>query len=93
MNVGAPTSLPVAGSGNLEQLRRQQPETVEQEKARLKAATKEFESFFVYYMLKNMRKTVPENPFAQDVALGNSTGKDRDGARRPEKNQGGQDPV
>jgi Rod binding domain-containing protein len=76
MNVGAPTSLPIAGAGDLEQLQRQQPETMEQEKARLKQATKEFESFFVYYMMKNMRKTIPENPFAQDVALGNSTGKE-----------------
>ena len=76
MNVGAPTSLPVAGSNGLEKLRQQQPETMEQEKVRLKLATKEFESFFVYYMLKNMRKTIPENPFANDVALGSTAGKE-----------------
>ena len=46
-----PKSRPVAGAG----------ESVEAKRARLKKATQEFESFFVLYMLKAMRKTVPEN--------------------------------
>jgi len=28
----------------------------------LKKAAQEFESFFIYYLLKEMRKTVPQNP-------------------------------
>lgn len=35
-------------------------ESIEIKKARLKKATKEFESFFVMHMLKSMRSTIPE---------------------------------
>jgi len=46
-----PKSRPVTDAG----------ESPEAKRARLKKATQEFESFFVLYMLKAMRKTVPEN--------------------------------
>lgn len=46
------------------------------EKARLKKATLEFESFFRYQMLKAMRKTVPDNPLTEGLPMSSSQGKD-----------------
>lgn len=46
------------------------------EKARLQKATREFESFFMYYMLKTMRKTVPESSLSDNSFLGGSSGKE-----------------
>lgn len=50
--------------------------SLEQEKARLKKATKEFESFFTYYMLKTMRQTIPDNALSEDMLFKNKLGKD-----------------
>jgi Rod binding domain-containing protein len=41
-----------------------QKQTVAAEKARLRKATKEFESFFILQMLKAMRSTIPESSMA-----------------------------
>jgi Rod binding domain-containing protein len=46
------------------------------EKARLKKATREFESLVIYEMLKTMRKTVPESAFSKDAPLAGGMGKD-----------------
>ncbi len=46
-----PKSRPVTGAG----------ESQEAKRARLKKATQDFESFFVLYMLKAMRETIPKN--------------------------------
>jgi len=48
----------------------------EAEKARLKKATQEFESFFNYYMLKTMRKTIPNDDQSDQSLL--STGNSKD---------------
>ena len=50
--------------------------TLEQEKARLRKATNEFEAFFKYQMLKTMRQTIPEDPTSQNLPLGNDGGKE-----------------
>ncbi len=61
---------------DLERLRNTQPATLDAEKARLKKTTKEFESFFLYYMLKTMRETLTSDATAKDAPLGGSMGKD-----------------
>lgn len=50
--------------------------TLEQEKARLRKATNEFEAFFKYQMLKTMRQTIPEDPSSENLPLGNDGGKE-----------------
>jgi len=57
-------------------LRRPANGTLEGEKARLRKATKEFESFFIYQMLKTMRATVPKDGLGQDAPLSDGLGKD-----------------
>jgi soluble lytic murein transglycosylase-like protein len=52
------------------------PRTLEQEKARLRKATNEFEAFFKYQMLKTMRQTIPEDPSSDNLPLGNDGGKE-----------------
>jgi Rod binding domain-containing protein len=70
----------VGVSGNtdfsVESLRRPTNGTPEAEKARLRKATKEFESFFIYQMLKTMRGTIPDNALAKDAPLSDGLGKD-----------------
>ncbi|MCX6834332.1 MAG: transglycosylase SLT domain-containing protein [candidate division Zixibacteria bacterium] len=70
----------VGVSGNtdfsVEALRRPTNGTPEAEKARLRKATKEFESFFIYQMLKTMRGTIPEDSLAKDTPLSDGLGKD-----------------
>jgi Rod binding domain-containing protein len=61
---------------SLDALRRPTNGTPEAEKARLRKATKEFESFFVYQMLKTMRQTIPDNPLGKDTPLSDGLGKD-----------------
>lgn len=56
----APTMMP---SSSIERLKELKVKTPEAEKARLRQATKEFESYFMYEMLKTMRKTVPKSEF------------------------------
>jgi len=66
----------IAPSTDLESLKNQSPGSTAGEKQRLAKAAKEFESFFMYYMLKTMRKTIPDNPFGGDQMLSNSNSKD-----------------
>ncbi|RME22008.1 MAG: hypothetical protein D6800_11495, partial [Candidatus Zixiibacteriota bacterium] len=60
---------------DLDRLRGKPAATLEQEKARLRRVTKEFESFFTYQMLKTMRKTIPESPFSKGAPLSGGAGK------------------
>lgn len=76
MPVNPATTLVSPPKDALARLKEQKPTTLEGEKARLKKVTKEFEAFFMYYMLKTMRQTVPENPLTKDVPFANSMGKD-----------------
>jgi len=69
----APTG---SGTLGLDALKRATNGTIEAEKMRLRKATKEFEAFFVYQMLKTMRKTIPDNSFAKDTPMSGSLGKD-----------------
>jgi len=66
----------VLPQSDVESLKGQQGQTLEQEKARLKKATEEFESFFMYYMLKTMRETVPETSMSEDNVFTEDMGKD-----------------
>ncbi len=63
-------------SFGLERLRGPKARSVEEEKARLKRASKEFEAFFTYQMLKTMRQTVPESPFSKDSPMSMDAGKE-----------------
>lgn len=70
-----------AAAGNyagpdVERLKGQKPGSLEQEKARLRKATQEFESLFMYQMLKAMRQTVGESSLAEGSPMSNSLGKD-----------------
>jgi len=67
---------PNGGTLGIDQLKRPTNGTVEAEKARLRKATQEFESFFVYQMLKAMRKTIPQNSMGKDVPMSGGLGKD-----------------
>lgn len=49
---------------------------LEKEKLRLHKASKDFESLFIYQMLKAMRKTVGENPLTKDSPFSGDYGKD-----------------
>jgi len=71
-------SVGPAGSGDpgVEQLRRPTNGTIKAEKARLRKATKEFESFFIYQMLKTMRQTIPESSMSKDTPMSEGLGKD-----------------
>lgn len=76
--MSATVNIGPTGKGRLglEQLKRPTNGTIEAEKARLKKATQEFESFFVYQMLKTMRSTVPEDGLGGDAPMSGSLGKD-----------------
>ena len=50
--------------------------TLDQEKARLRKATNEFEAFFKYQMLKTMRQTIPDDPTSDNLPLSNDGGKE-----------------
>jgi len=63
-------------SAGLEGLRGPKAKSIEQEKARLKKASQEFEAFFEYQMLKTMRQTVPESPFSKNSPMSADAGKD-----------------
>ncbi len=69
-------SSPDFMTSGMERLRGPKAKTMEEEKFRLKKATQEFESFFTYQMLKTMRQTVPESPFAKDSPLSANAGKE-----------------
>ena len=61
---------------DLERLKTDSPKDLESEKARLKKATKEFESFFTYQLLKSMRKTIPKGTLTEGGAFSGGMGKD-----------------
>ncbi|MDX9858169.1 MAG: transglycosylase SLT domain-containing protein [candidate division Zixibacteria bacterium] len=74
MKAPAITAPPV--QTDLERLRGQTGQTAEQEKARLKKATREFEAFFMYELLKTMRKTIPDGTMTEGAPLTGSMGKE-----------------
>ena len=61
---------------NIEHLKGRRANTLDDEKNRLRKVTKEFESFFTYYMLKTMRKTIPENSLTSQAPMSGGAGKD-----------------
>lgn len=61
---------------DIEKLKAQKPKSLEEEKTRLKRATKEFEAFFSYQLLKSMRKTIPKSSFTEGGAFSGGMGKD-----------------
>ncbi|MDD5426157.1 MAG: rod-binding protein, partial [candidate division Zixibacteria bacterium] len=71
-----PKSVPVFPQTTLERSKGPSSGNLQTEKARLQKATREFESFFMYYMLKTMRKTVPENSLSENSFLAGSSGKE-----------------
>ncbi len=50
--------------------------TLEGEKRRLRKATKDIESLFLYQMLQSMRKTIPESSLGEGGGLSSGLGKD-----------------
>jgi Rod binding domain-containing protein len=70
------TAAAVPSATPLEHLKGRSGATLEQEQARLKKATQEFEAFFRYQMMKAMRKTVPENPLTEGLPMNSSQGKE-----------------
>lgn len=60
----------------IEKLKEQTPGGLDAEKARLKKATKEFESFFMYQLLKTMRKTIPKSTLNENAPFSGDVGKD-----------------
>ncbi len=67
---------PGADQTALEKLRSSRSDDPETEKVRLRKAAGEFESFFLYQMLKTMRQTIPENPLTEDTPMSGGMGKD-----------------
>lgn len=76
MAISGPKALPAVPTTDLDRLKNMSTASPQAEKQRLRAATKEFESFFLYYMLKTMRQTVKETPLAENTGFGQSLGKD-----------------
>jgi Rod binding domain-containing protein len=61
---------------DLERLKGARGATLEQEKARLKEAARQFEALFSYQLLKTMRATIPENPLSEGVPMAGGGGKE-----------------
>ena len=61
---------------DLERLKGSEPKTPEEHKLRLRKAAEEFESLFMYQMLKSMRKTIGENSLAKGTPMASGMGKD-----------------
>lgn len=57
MTLPLQTSLPLPGQSSIDRLRQSSGKGLEAEKVRLRKATKEFEAFFMYQMMKTMRQT------------------------------------
>jgi len=74
--ITAPKSVPIFPSSDLESLRGKAGGDAESEKTRLRKATREFESFFMYYMMKTMRKTIPENALSKNSLFSSDSGKE-----------------
>ncbi len=60
----------------IEKSRRSRGGDLEAEKQRLRKATKEFESLFMYEMLKTMRKTIPKDDSSEKVGFSSDLGKE-----------------
>ncbi len=76
MTISQPTAPPLCPStAGLENLRGRRAGTIEGEKARLRRATREFEAFFTHYLLKTMRKTVPDNPLSDGLPFQDGAGR------------------
>ncbi len=65
--------LPTTG---LENLKRSESADLETEKQRLRKVTKEFESLFLYQLLKTMRKTIPKDTADEGALFSDNLGKD-----------------
>lgn len=77
MSIMSPVQFtPEIPSSSLERLGKQKGTNVQAEKQRLRKATKEFEAFFTHYLLKTMRKTVPESSLGKDVPMSGGAGRD-----------------
>ncbi len=76
MSIGLKTPPILEPQSDLSSLRGSKAATVAEEKARLRKASKEFESFFTYFMMKTMRKTIPESPLDEGSPFSNTMGKD-----------------
>jgi Rod binding domain-containing protein len=61
---------------DVEKLKDEKPTSLAGEKARLKKATKAFEAFFMYQMLKTMRETVHESSLEKGGPFSGGMGKD-----------------
>ena len=67
---------PVYPQTDLDRIKQQAARSPEEEKVRLKKATKEFEAFFMYQLLKTMRETIPENPLTEGSPMAGGQGKE-----------------
>jgi Rod binding domain-containing protein len=77
MSFITPTALPSGyAETDLERLRSSRALTPDQQKARLRKVAEEFESLFMYQMLKAMRQTVGDNPLTKDMPMASGMGKD-----------------
>lgn len=77
MNIGSITAnLASPSLSDVEKLKEEHPKTLEGEKLQLKKASKAFEAFFMYQMLKTMRETVPESPMEKGGLFSGGMGKD-----------------
>jgi Rod binding domain-containing protein len=68
--------IPVSLANDPPSVSLHQARTLESEKKRLRKATQEMESFFLYYMIRAMRKTIPEPDDKGGVSLGGGPGRD-----------------
>ncbi len=77
MNIGSLNTAQIDyPKTDLEQLKTEPSGDLEAEKVRLKKATKEFESFFTYQLLKSMRKTIPKGTLTEGGAFSGGMGKE-----------------
>jgi len=76
MTAASYMNVTASSAPDLDRLRGPTRDTLDQEKARLRQATEEFESFFIYEMLKTMRETIPEGGLAGEGGLADGLGKD-----------------
>ena len=67
---------PALSPNPMDQIGRTRGKTLEAEKARLKKATQEFESFFSHQMLKTMRQTIPKSDDSKKSGFSNDFGKE-----------------
>jgi Rod binding domain-containing protein len=76
MTIALKSPVPIFPQSGVEQLKNQTSSTLEGEKTRLRKATREFEAFFTYYMLKTMRETIPENSLSENTPFKDGLGKE-----------------